>query len=535
MKKSKIILIVSIVVVVLILAIGGTLAALYFTTDIFKSDAELFYKYADQYLGEIMAEIPEPEEITSNYTTKGTVTFDLTSTDQSIANQSIPPRNFSIEYIVNRDNTNNNTATQATLKYINTDLFTVKYAKNGDVYGITSDEVLNKYLTVENKNLKNLAFKLGITDTSLIPDKIELKNIKEAFSVSEQDVNRAGELWMPIIENGFSKDCYSKAKGEGITFNNNTIEANKYTLTATQEQFNKVIVEMLNSIISDEYLSNMYLEDMQLLFGEDYTMQTLKDTYQSIINDIEAADEENANKLIKISVYEKEGTMLRMSIESDVDTSSVINIDNIKENETNKLVIANTIYGEDIKTIKVEIAQTKKDNVKELTLALNADENGTTVYAGSIKKVVTTEANTINKETSIKLNSENETYIDVNINENILITANVDTVIFDATNSASINELSTEYMNQLATGIMTRLGQLFQEKVLLVFQVQAQTSGSEFTGTIPNEPDLFGQNILNQSQEAARQAEEAMQREAESYEQAQAQLNRQIENTLGTM
>ncbi len=528
MKKSKIILIVSIVIAVLILAAGATLATLYFTTDIFKSDAELFYRY----LGQMQFEISEPEEITSNYTTKGSITFDLTSTNQSIANQSIPPRNFSIEYTVNRDNNKDNTATQATLKYINTDLFTVKYAKNGDTYGITSDEVLNKYLTVENKNLKNLAFKLGVTDTSYIPDKLEPTNINEIFSFSEQDLTRVEELCKPIIEKGFSKECYSKTKGESITFNSNTIEANKYTLTATQEQFIKVETEILNKILEDEQLSNMVLEKVQIILGEDFSMQNLKDAYQNFINDLESTEIEDANKLIKISVYEKEGTLLRLSVESDVDTSNVTNIDIIKENATNKLVITNTIYEDDIKTIKIEIAQTQKDNINELIVSLNADENGTTLYAGSIKEAITTETNTINREISIKLNNKNETYIDVNINENTLITANVDTIVFDATNSASINELSTEYINQLATGILTRLQQLLQEKTLLVMQVQAQSSGNSVTGTIgriENEP-----SILERAQEASRLYTEAAQREEELMGQQQETLEQQIENMVET-
>ena len=526
MKKNKVILTVLIIVIVVILAIGGTVAALYFTTDLFKSDKELFYKY----LGQMQFEVTEPEEITSNYTTKGTVTFDLTSTDQSIANQLIPPRNFNLEYTVNRDNNNDNTSTQATLKYINTDLFTIKYAKNGDIYGITSDEVLNKYLTVENNNLKNLAFKLGQTDTSFIPDKIEPKNIKEVFTFREADLNRIGEVCAPIIEKGFSKECYSKKSRENIIFNDKTIEANKYTLTATQEQFGNVTVEIFNAVIADEDLSNMLLEKMQIILGEGFTMQNLQDACQNLINDLEAIEDENLDKLIKISVYEKEGTMLRVSIENEADTSNIINIDYIKEKETNKLVVTNTIYEDDIRTVKIEISQNQKDNVKELTLALNVDENETTLYAGSIKEIVTTEANTINKETSIKLNSENETYIDININENTLLTANVDTVTLDATNSVSINELSTEYISQLATGIMTRLEQLFEEKTLLVLQIEAQSSGNEFTGTSVNEP-----NILEQSEQATRRYEEAAQREAASLEQAQSQINGQIENTIGTM
>ena len=84
------------------------------------------------------------------------------------------------------DSMNNKDSLQAKLKYLNTDLFELKYAHNNDLYGITSSEVINKYITFENNNLKELATKYGIADVSSIPDKIQMQNLSELFNLTRR-------------------------------------------------------------------------------------------------------------------------------------------------------------------------------------------------------------------------------------------------------------------------------------------------------------------------------------------------------------
>ena len=48
MKKSKIIIIIIIILLILLMGLGGVFAYTYFSTDLFKSDKEMFFSYLGQ-------------------------------------------------------------------------------------------------------------------------------------------------------------------------------------------------------------------------------------------------------------------------------------------------------------------------------------------------------------------------------------------------------------------------------------------------------------------------------------------------------
>ncbi len=188
MKRNEKIII-SVILLILIFIIAGI--AVYFFTDLFKSNKVLFYKYLAKNSNVISKYVEDTtkndlEYIKQNkYSTTGTISFDLVSNNQDIANQTVPARNFNIEYNMQADSINNKDSLQAKLKYLDTDLFELKYAHNNDLYGITSSEVIiNKYITFENNNLKELATKYGIADVSSIPDKIQMQNLSELFNLT---------------------------------------------------------------------------------------------------------------------------------------------------------------------------------------------------------------------------------------------------------------------------------------------------------------------------------------------------------------
>ncbi len=104
MKKGtkKVIIAIAIIVVIIILIITGLL--LYLGTDLFKSNEEQFFKYfaQNEEIIQKLVENPNRANIQSvkqnNYTTTGNISFNLVSNDTQFANQSIPARNFSIDY-----------------------------------------------------------------------------------------------------------------------------------------------------------------------------------------------------------------------------------------------------------------------------------------------------------------------------------------------------------------------------------------------------------------------------------------------------
>ena len=130
MKKDhkKTIIIAAIIAIILIILIVG--GVLFFTTDLFKTNQELFFKYFAQNMEVVEEYIQDPNKPTMDsiksapYILSSNVTFDLVSTDANIANQTTPPRNFSIEYTKNANPQSNRDYSEAKVRYLTKELCT---------------------------------------------------------------------------------------------------------------------------------------------------------------------------------------------------------------------------------------------------------------------------------------------------------------------------------------------------------------------------------------------------------------------------
>lgn len=242
MKQSKTKLIVAIIaiVVVIIAIVAGVM--LYLTTDLFKGNDQLFFKYLLKN-NEMIEQFAENNTKTlvedikqDKYTTNSEITFNLESNDTKIANQAIPASNFSVKTKAIADPKNSRASSETTLKFLDKDLFTLKYLKNDDLYALKSDEVVNKYLAFENNNLKEFMEKLGVTDTSAIPNKIEPINLEELLFINEQDKKEILEKYMQVINVQIPKEKYKSEKNVTTTVNDKSVTANAYSLELARKR-----------------------------------------------------------------------------------------------------------------------------------------------------------------------------------------------------------------------------------------------------------------------------------------------------------
>lgn len=168
-NKKKTLMITGAITVILVVIVVGII--LFLTTDFLRSDQELFMKYFAQNMEILEQYLQDPNKNATQglksapYTVNSNVTFDLVSSDPEIANQTTPPRNFSIAYTKNADPENNKDTSEAKIKYLTKELFTGQYVHDGDLHvvnginAINSAPVFNVYLGIENNNLKQLARK----------------------------------------------------------------------------------------------------------------------------------------------------------------------------------------------------------------------------------------------------------------------------------------------------------------------------------------------------------------------------------------
>ncbi len=488
MKKSNSKLIIGIIIASIIVLIAIIGAYLYFTTDLFKGNRQLFFKYLAKN-GEVVEAISLNNKLEENITKnkhkeEAEMTFNVESNDTQIANQSIPARNFSVKYLAKVDPENNKKSSETTLKYLSTDLFILKYIRNNDLYALKSDEVINKYLAFENNNLKEFAKKLGIEDTSAVPDKIQPIDFETLFSITKEQQKAILQKYIGVINEQISKDNYESEKDVAITVNGKNINANAYSLELNQDEIVSVINSFLNTLKEDDETLNILIEKIELIDSENtISLDYLKDILQNAIdglNDIQIINEET----IKITVYESNGELVRTEIISgndiiyidpernDTDSRIVISFEKgnelIQNEDSNLNDTNNRLYGfntgMEIKKIEIANQTQNSQNTNYVIVTFKTGEETIKVSTQS--------------KTAIGDNIENNTVIQVNISDNTYITSKIkatktladDIEIEELTkeNSATINSFTPQYINTLSQAIINRLQSLYKQKLELV-------------------------------------------------------------------
>ena len=175
--KTKVISRLIIILVILIIVLGGVFAYLYFSTDLLKTNEQLFFKYLVQVIdmkdGFVDSQLPAyfEKKKTSKYEDSGKLDLDIDiSGMEEEALQVI--NDFNIEYSGQIDNTNRKNEQNITINYSDSVNFPIKYKYANETLGLQTDYISGKYIGIENSNLKEMAEKFGMDTTENFPDTI---------------------------------------------------------------------------------------------------------------------------------------------------------------------------------------------------------------------------------------------------------------------------------------------------------------------------------------------------------------------------
>ncbi len=263
LPKSSIKKIVIGCIIAVILIIVGIFAYFYFTTDFLKSNEALFAKYirkAAVNVEEILVDNKGVEydnllqnnkyltniEVTGNYTSGiGTTTE---GSQENVLNN--------LKLIINgkTDAMNNVDYKDIVLEKNEEQALQLQYLKSNDKYGVRVSGLFDKYLAVDNKNLKEVAQKMEVKGN--VPNKIgDYKNIKNTLTFTVNEINQVNDTYAPLISEKFNKAKFTKSAKEQIELNNGTqVLANAYTLNLTKEELNNVYISLLEKMKQDELL-----------------------------------------------------------------------------------------------------------------------------------------------------------------------------------------------------------------------------------------------------------------------------------------
>ena len=264
-SKKKILLI--IIPIVIILIIAAIIAVLYFTTDLFKSNEELFWKYfaQNQDVFDVIKNDKQAEQsqfkTNNSYTSDGNLSLVIAQGENS-------SKQLNVVTTARHDITTNRTYADATLKNGDIDLFKASYINSGDIYAVSCDEIFQGYVGTENSGLTQLAANFGIEN---FPDSINVNEYTNLLDVTDEEWAHISETYLPVIMNVISEESYTKASEE-IQVNGQTYNANVYGIQITGENLKQLIINGLTTLRGDTQTLVMLSNKLSTLgLGIEYT------------------------------------------------------------------------------------------------------------------------------------------------------------------------------------------------------------------------------------------------------------------------
>ena len=306
-NKKKILLIIIPIIIVLIIAV--IIAVLYFTTDLFKSNEELFWKYFAQ--NKDVLNIIENEKqaeqsqfkTNNSYTSNGNLSLVIAQGENS-------SKQLNVVTTARHDVTTNRTYADATLKNGDIDLFKASYINSGDIYAVSCDEIFQGYVGTENSGLTQLAANFGIEN---FPDSININEYSNILDLTDEEWTHISETYLPVITNSISEESYTKSSEE-IQVNGQTYNTNVYSIQITGENLKQLIINGLTTLKGDTQTLVMISNKLSTLgLGIEYT--DVSNMLLQIDEIIENIQNTNIEDNLYINVYENNEEVVRTSID----------------------------------------------------------------------------------------------------------------------------------------------------------------------------------------------------------------------------
>lgn len=399
MKKKKILLIVLPIILIIVgLAIGATL---YFTTDLFKSNEQLFSKYFMQN-GELFSIIEnENAKAQSEFKTNNTYTMagNLSTTVQDGSNvQEINAVTSS-----RHDSQTGRTYSDITLKNGEADTLTVSYINSDDVYAIKCDDIMPNYIGIRNNELNKFMQNMGVTDVTKIPSSINFEMISDISDITDEQKQHIINTYFKVIQDSISKEKFTKLGKKEITIENNSYNANTYKVELDSSTLKQIAVNCLTTL-KDDNATLVVLSNKFTILGleEEYTDITkLSEKINNILTKIQQDNSNNVENMA-ITVYESKGKTIRTEIElNEENTESILSSDNTIENNT-QTVQENTT--KNMYTITIDKTTNENTSNANITVATSETKNDAQSENNTIQVLLSktkTDSNVINEVTII--------------------------------------------------------------------------------------------------------------------------------------
>ena len=290
-KKSKGLLITIIVILMIIILLVGVIAYLYFFTDMFKSNKQLFFQYTSQlvqnedgFIDNQLVQYFQKKNSTS-YENNGEITFEVSipnmTEDLELAN------NFNITFTGKEDPSNAKSEKELNLNYSDSVNFPLTYRKTNTVTGIQTQYIGSSFVAVRNDGEIS-----GLED---INNLLKLQNVE----FSNGEIQNLKITYFDNIFNTLDDSKFSTLTEGDLT---------GYRLTLTGEELKNTLVQILNALKTDANTMHK-LNDILQGIGIDTQLNE-----NSIDDVIESVNDLELNDNIEMTVYVTGGNLSRVDI-----------------------------------------------------------------------------------------------------------------------------------------------------------------------------------------------------------------------------
>lgn len=313
MKKSKGIIIVLILVIIGLLA-GGAYA--FFMTDLFKTPDQLFKKYLLKSVIDLTQVQYEPYNEILTRMADETTEFNYITSDENGDNE------VKVDYL--SDPTNKKQKINLSMVVEGKEYLSISAIVADQILGLQMKDIHEKYLALENRDLRTVATNLGISEeeSASIPNKIM---IAEKFTEEEkQKITELTTKYVSKIGEAINTDYYIVEKQVSVSVNEQTLTADKYSLNIDEKQFSTIVLNTLSELLADQ-------EFLNLCNGRVDTA-TIEELKTACADSLVELEKQTTSGQIKFALYVTDKVVRKT--EMVLDTSSVEWILENKETES---------------------------------------------------------------------------------------------------------------------------------------------------------------------------------------------------------
>ena len=288
----------TIIILIIILALIITFGCLYFFTDLFKSNKELFFKYTaqivqqeDGFIGDGLKQYLDKKQNTP-YEDNGNIDFDISLPDLGQNDDVLDNFNISFSGKINKPNAKNEQ--NITLNYSNDTNFPFYYRKSNDMQGIQSEYIGTKYIAIRDGQELQGADNI---DLSFVDTVASLQNLQIPYD----QIQALKTTYFDNIINQIENSKFSKIS-----------EENKvgYRLSLTGDELKNVLTQILETLKNDENTLNQLNELLGLQQSSSKIRTTDIDNLIDDLNDAEIGE-------IEITAYKNNGKVSGLEIKQE--------------------------------------------------------------------------------------------------------------------------------------------------------------------------------------------------------------------------